>query len=214
MSDTAVIRVLVVDDHQVVRQGFAGFIQNFPDLIIVGEAANGEEAIIKYNELKPDVLLLDLVMPVMNGIEATRVLRTLNPDVRIIALTAYTDNQDLVRLALSVGVTSFLYKDISAEELANALRLTYQGMRVLAPAATRLLLESQPELLPINFNLSEREMEVLQLLGKGFNNPAIAKKLGVSRSTIKFHVSSILGKLGAISRTEAVSIAHQYKLIT
>src|SRR5690606_12136199 len=134
----AVIRVLVVDDHQVVRQGFAGFIQNFPDLIIVGEAANGEEAIIKYNELKPDVLLLDLVMPVMNGIEATRVLRTLNPDVRIIALTAYTDNQDLVRLALSVGVTSFLYKDISAEELANALRLTYQGMRVLAPAATRL----------------------------------------------------------------------------
>jgi NarL family two-component system response regulator LiaR len=157
---------------------------------------------------------MDIVMPVMNGIEAIQMIRRKYPQIHIIALTSFADDNQLVQSALSAGATSFLFKNVSVPELVNAIRLAHQGTPVLSPEATRLLISARSQRSSQDFNLSEREMEVLQLLVTGLNNPEIAEKLGVSRSTIKFHVSSILGKLGATSRTEAVSIAHQHKLVT
>jgi two-component system, NarL family, response regulator LiaR len=213
MEEKVVIRVLVVDDHLVVRQGFAMFLRAFADLEMVGEAANGEEAVKMCEELKPDVILMDMMMPVMNGIEAIRIIRQKFPQTQVIALTSYGDDKQLVQNALTAGAVSFLFKDISVAELANAIRLAYKGMPVLSPEATRMLIFSKTQRTSQDFNLSDREMEVLALLVQGLSNREIAERLTISRSTIKFHVSSILGKLGANSRTEAVSIAHQYKLV-
>lgn len=213
MSEAAPIRVMIVDDHQVVRQGFITFLKAFTDLQFVGEAVNGEEAVELCAAVNPDVILMDMIMPQMDGIEATRQIRQKHPNTYIIALTSFVDNKELVQKALEAGATGYLFKDVSIDDLAQAIRLARVGTSVLAPQATRMLIQSKTQRTPDEFNLSERELDVLRLLVEGLNNKQIAHRLSLSESTVKFHVSSILGKLGAASRTEAVSIAHQHKLI-
>ncbi len=208
-----VIRVMIVDDHQVVRQGFAVFLKAFDYLQLVGEAANGEEAVRLCAEIQPDVILMDMIMPQMDGVTAIKQIRSRYQDVQIIALTSFNEDRQLVQAALQGGAIGYLFKDVSIDELAQAIRTAHSGMQVLAPEATRLLIQARSQPAPINFHLSEREQDVLQLLVTGLTNPQIAERLVISRSTVNFHVSSILGKLGAASRTEAVSIALQHHLV-
>lgn len=207
------IRVMLVDDHQVVRQGFTLFLKAFADLELVGEAANGQQAVDLCDELKPDVILMDMVMPILDGASATRIIRERQPHVQVIGLTSFSDNRELVTKALEAGAIGYLFKDISIDDLAKAIRTAYQGDPILAPEATRMLIQARTQPTAKDYNLTEREREVLASVVAGMNNREIAEQLILSRSTIKFHVSSILGKLGASSRTEAVAIALQAKLV-
>ena len=207
------IRIMIVDDHEVIRQGFTVFLKAFADLTLVGEATNGEEAVEVCGQVNPDVILMDMMMPVMDGVKAITIIRAQQPTVQIIALTSFTENNELVQQALQAGAIGYLFKDVSIDELARAIRLAHEGTPVLAPDATRMLIQSKTRRSASDFNLTEREIEVLALLVEGLNNREIADRLTLSQSTVKFHVSSILGKLNASSRTEAVSIAHQHNLV-
>ncbi|HMQ32007.1 MAG TPA: response regulator transcription factor [Chloroflexaceae bacterium] len=207
------IRVLVVDDHAVVRSGLATFLLACDDMELVGEAAGGAEALALCARARPDVVLMDLVMPDMDGATATRELRAAHPHVQVIALTSYKE-QELVQAALQAGAIAYLLKDISADALADAIRAAHAGRPTLAPEAARLLVEAtQAPGGPAGPELSEREREVLALMVRGLSNGAIAERLAISRSTVKFHVSGILGKLGAAGRTEAAAIAVQQGLV-
>jgi NarL family two-component system response regulator LiaR len=206
MSEPGPIRVLLVDDHAVVRSGLSAFLLAFDDLELVGEAGSGEEAVRICDRVRPDVVLMDLVMPGMDGAQATRAIRERCPTIQVIALTSFKE-QELVEGALEAGAIGYLLKNVSADELARAIREAHAGRPTLAPEAAQALIHARREPLKIGFDLTEREREVLALLVEGLNNPEIAERLVVSRSTIKFHVSSILSKLGVASRTEAVALA-------
>jgi NarL family two-component system response regulator LiaR len=208
------IRVLVVDDHAVVRGGLATFLLAYDDLELVGEAANGAEALAAVERCQPDVVLMDLMMPEMDGATATRLLREKYPYIQVIALTSFKED-DLVQGVLAAGAIGYLLKNASADELANAIRSAHVGRPTLAPEATRALIHSatHPRQLPLGHDLTERERDVLALMVTGMNNSEIADKLVVSRSTIKYHVSNILSKLQATTRTEAVAYALQQNLV-
>jgi len=205
------IRVVVVDDHSVVRSGLAAFLLAFDDLQLVGEAGSGQEAVALCASVEPDVVLMDLIMPEMDGAAATEAIRRTRPDVQVIALTSFKE-EDLVQRALQAGAIGYLLKNVSGDELAKAIREARAGRPTLAPEAAQALINATRPSAP-RFELSPREREVLALLVEGLNNPDIADRLVVSRSTIKFHVSSILSKLGAASRTEAVALALQHGLV-
>ncbi len=213
MTKNKKIRVMIVDDHQVVRKGFTMFLKAFEDFELVGEATNGEEAVRRSEELMPDVILMDMVMPKMTGDEAITVIRTNQPQTQVIALTSFSDDRQLVQKALKAGAIGYLFKDISIDDLADAIRTAHRGDPILAPEATRMLIQATRNPQKLNFNLSDREREVLTLLTEGLNNPQIGERLVISRSTVKFHVSSILGKLGVSNRAEAVAIAVEHKLV-
>lgn len=206
------IRVVIVDDHDVVRQGLAVFIEAFPDLRLVGEASNGAEAVKLCADLRPDVVLMDLVMPIMDGVSAIRAIRQHNPAVQVVVLTSYKE-EELVRAALQAGAIGYLLKNTSIDELASIIRSAYEGKPTLDPEATRVLIKAATRPQEQNYHLSEREREILTVMVKGMSNPEIAQHLGISRSTVKFHVSAILSKLGVASRTEAVALALQNKLV-
>jgi len=213
MKDTKMIRVMLVDDHAVVRSGLSSFLMVCDDMELVGEADSGEQAITLCAQVKPDVVLMDLVMDGMDGAAATRRIREASPDIQVIALTSFKE-QDLVQGALQAGAIGYLLKDITADELANAIRAAYAGKPTLAPEAAQALIQATR--IPaekIGFDLTERELEVLALMVEGLSNNDIADRLVVSHSTAKFHVSSILSKLRASSRTEAVAIALQNNLV-
>ncbi len=207
------IRVFIVDDHAMVRSGLSAFLLAYDDLELVGEASTGEEAVRKCAEIAPDVVLMDLMMPGMNGAEATRAIRQRCPDVQVIALTSFKED-DLMQKTLQAGAIGYLFKNVSAEELVNAIYAAKAGRPALAPEAAQALIHAVTQPHRVGFDLTEREREVLALMAKGFNNPQIAEKLVISRSTVKFHVSSILSKLGVTSRTEAVALALQQHLVT
>jgi NarL family two-component system response regulator LiaR len=214
MTETKLIRVMLVDDHAVVRSGLSTFLMTCDDMELVGEASSGEQALRLCPRVEPDVVLMDLVMPGMDGATATRKIREQCPDIQVIALTSFKE-QELVQGALQAGAIGYLLKDISADELANAIRAAYAGKPTLAPEAAQALIQATR--LPadnVGFDLTEREKEVLALMVEGLNNNQIAERLVVSRSTAKFHVSSVLSKLGAASRTEAVATALKHKLVT
>ena len=214
MTESKPIRVLLVDDHAMLRKGLRFFLAGFDDLELVGEAASGKEAIRLCADLKPNVVLMDMVMPDMDGAAATRAIRQQTPTVQIIALTSFQE-EDLIEKALQAGAISYLLKNVSAQALAEAIRQAHAGHSTLAPEATEALVKatrqrtSQPD-----YGLTERELEVLSLLVEGLSNAEIAERLVVSIATVKYHVRGILSKLGASSRTEAVSLALQQDLIT
>lgn len=213
MNDAAsqLIRVMLVDDHAMVRRGLATFLKIFDDLQLVGEAESGEAAIQLCAEVLPDVILMDMVLPDMDGAASTRVIRQRFPQVQVIALTSFKTG-DLVRNALEAGAIGYLLKDVTAEELVRAIRAAHAGRATLSPevAQTLVQLASQPQ---PGHSLTERELEVLALMVAGLNNTQIAGKLTVSPSTIKSHVSNILSKLGVASRTEAVTLALRNHII-
>jgi NarL family two-component system response regulator LiaR len=213
MSDS-IIRVMIVDDHAVVRGGLAAFLLVYDDLTLVGEASNGAEAVRLSGVYHPDVILMDLVMPEMDGATATRLIREGHPEIRVIALTSFKED-DLVQNVLKAGAIGYLLKNVSADELAAAIRSAHAGRPTLAPEAAQVLIQSatQPRFQPLGHDLTERELDVLTLMVTGMNNSEIADKLVVSRSTIKYHVSNILSKLQATSRTEAVAYALQQNLV-
>ena len=214
MTAHKLICVMLVDDHAVVRSGLATFLMTCDDMELVGEASSGEQALSLCTKTKPDVVLMDLVMPGMDGATATRKIKEQCPETQVIALTSFKE-QELVQGALQAGAIGYLLKDVSAEELANAIRAAYAGKPTLAPEAAQALIQAaRMPAEKVGFDLTDREKEVLALLVEGANNSQIADRLVVSKSTAKFHVSSILTKLNATGRTEAVAIALKHKLVT
>ncbi len=212
MSENNTIRVMIVDDHDMVRRGLAAFLRVKPDLHLVGEARDGLEALVVCENVQPDVILMDLVMPKLTGAEATRSIRQRWPHIQIVALTSF-EEKDLVREALQAGAISYLLKNVTAEELASAIRAAHSGQSTLAPEAVRALVQP-PDPDPVStYDLTPREMQVLALLVEGLSNPQIAQRLTVSRSTAKAHVSNILSKLEVSNRAEAVAVALRGNLI-
>ncbi len=207
------IRVLIVDDHVMVRRGLATFLRAFSELALAGEAGSGEEAVRLSAELRPDVILMDMMLPGMNGAEAIRVIRQRQPDIQILALTSFKEGE-LIRDALEAGAIGYLLKDVSADELASAIRAAHGGRATLSPEATQSLVEAASQPRSISFELTERERTVLSLMAEGLSNTQIAARLVVSPSTVKSHVSAILTKLGVASRTEAVTLAMRQHLVT
>lgn len=214
MTDGDHIRVLVVDDHKVVRMGLRTFISVNEDLEFVGEAGNGEEAIEQCAALHPDVVLMDLKMPVMDGPTAIEHIRARFPEVQIVALTSF-DDESLAKRALEAGAIGYLFKDAEEEELISAIQLASVGRGVLVPEAMRALVDrsNQEGAQAYRVRLTEREQEILRLVARGLTNPQMAERLVISVSTVNFHVHNILDKLGAKTRTEAVSIAMREDLI-
>jgi NarL family two-component system response regulator LiaR len=208
------IRVLIVDDHAVVRSGLTAFLSVYDDLDLVGEAGGGAEAVEICTSLGVDVVLMDLVMPGMDGAAATEAIRETCPQTQVLALTSFKEDE-LVQGALQAGAIGYLLKNISGDELAAAIRAAHAGRPTLAPEATQALIHAatQPKEEPLGVDLTKREIEMLHMMVEGLSNPDIAKRLYLSRSTVKFHVSNILMKLGAASRTEAVSIALRRGLV-
>lgn len=205
------IRVLLVDDHTVVRQGLRMFLSLDSELTIVGEAVNGADALQKAHDLQPNVILMDLMMPVMDGITAIGILRRDLPDIEIIALTSVLEDASVFN-AMRAGATGYLLKDTEADELCRAIKAAAAGQVQLSPqAAARLLREvpapDSPE------QLTERETDVLRLLAQGLANKEIAAALGIGEKTVKTHVSNILGKLGVVSRTQAALYAARIGLV-
>lgn len=199
------IRIMLVDDHLMVRCGLATFLIVFDDLQLVGEADSGEAALELCGKVLPDVILMDMVLPAMDGAATTRAILRQFPQIQVIALTSYKEG-DLVKNALEAGAIGYLLKDVSADDLARAIRAAHSGRGTLSPEAAQALVETATQPPAPDLNLTEREREVLDLLIDGLNNTQIAERLVVSASTIKSHVSSILSKLGVASRTEAVAL--------
>jgi NarL family two-component system response regulator LiaR len=212
MPSLPLIRVMLVDDHTMVRRGLATFLKVFDDLELAGEAATGEAAIQRCAEVLPDVVLMDIVMPDMDGVTATRAIRQRFPQVQVIALTSFKD-KDLIQDALEAGAIGYLLKDVSADALAEAIRAAHAGRGTLSPEAAQALVRAATQPPTPGHNLTDRERDVLALLVEGLSNTQIAEKLVVSPSTIKSHVSHILAKLGVASRTEAAALAVRHRLV-
>ena len=203
------ISVFVVDDHAVVRSGLRLFLMAFPDLELVGEAANGEEAVRQCAAMRPDVVLMDLMMPVMNGVEATRAIRSVSANTQVIALTSFPEEQ-LVKDALEAGAIGYMLKNAQASELAEAIRAARRGKATLAPEAATALVQMGSG--AMHSALTEREWEVYRLILEGKKNSEIASQLTVEISTVKYHVSQVLTKLGVSSRSEAIAYGVQHHL--
>ena len=213
MSNSNPIRVMIVDDHDMVRRGLATFLRVKAHLELVGEASNGQEALQVCKQAQPDVILMDLVMPEMDGTTATRAIRKCWPQVQIIALTSFQE-KELVQEALQAGAISYLLKNVSADGLAEAIRAAYTGRPTLAPEAAQALIQAASQEPGPGHDLTPREHEVLALMVEGLTNPEIAERLTVSYSTARAHVSNILSKLGVSNRAEAIALALRLKLVT
>lgn len=209
---TSPIRVMLVDDHAMVRRGLTTFLKVFDDLELVGEAADGETAMNLCGQIMPDVILMDLLMPDVDGITATRVIRQRHPTVQVIALTSFKEAA-LVQGALRAGAVGYLLKNVLADELAQAIRAAHVGRGTLSSEIVQSMTHADDHTALSGDDLTEREMEVLILLVGGLSNNEIAEKLVIGPATVKSHVSNILAKFGAASRTEAATIAVRRGLV-
>jgi NarL family two-component system response regulator LiaR len=207
------IRVMLVDDHNVVRSGLATFLRAYEDLQLVSEAKNGLEAVNLCREKKPDVILMDLMMPEMDGIAATRAILEEYPEIKIIAMTSF-DEEELVHGVLAAGAISYLLKNVTSDELAKAIRDAVSGRSTLSPEAARVLVQATRPTEQPWLELTEREMEVLNLVVQGQSNQQIAEALVISLATVKAHVSNILSKLQVSSRAEAIAYAIKHKIVS
>jgi NarL family two-component system response regulator LiaR len=212
MPESKKIRVMLVDDHAVVRSGLSAFLLVYPDFELVGEAQNGEEAVARAALLQPDVILMDMVMPGMDGVAATRAIRQKYPNIQIVALTSYKE-ENMIQGALQAGAIGYLLKNVSANELASAIRSAFNKRMTLSSEAAQALVQSASHTVPGNDGLTEREREVLRNMVDGLSNAEIAELLVVSPSTVKFHIANIFSKLGVDNRVSAVSLALQRKLV-
>jgi two-component system, NarL family, response regulator LiaR len=213
MNTSQTIRVMVVDDHNVVRSGLATFLRAYDDLELVGEAKNGLEAVNICHQKKPDVILMDLMMPEMDGIAATQAILADYPEIKIIAMTSFEEEQ-LVQGVLAAGAISYLIKNVTSDELAKAIRDAVSGRSTLSPEAAKVLVQATRPTTQPALNLTEREREVLTLVVQGQNNQQIADALFISLATVKAHISSILSKLQVSSRAEAIAYAIKHKIVT
>ena len=213
MNTSQTIRVMLVDDHNVVRSGLATFLKAYDELELVGEARNGLEAVDLCRQKKPDVILMDLMMPEMDGIAATRAILAETPDIKIIAMTSFEEEQ-LVKGVLSAGAISYLLKNVTSDELAKAIRDAVSGRSTLSPGAASALVHATRPTNQPSYDLTEREMEVLNLVVQGHSNQQIAEILVISVATVKAHISNILSKLGVSSRAEASAYAIKNKLVS
>lgn len=201
------IRILIVDDHDVVREGLQTFLSEEDDLVVVGEASNGLEAVKLAGSLRPDVILMDLLMPGMDGVEATRRIRTANPAANVLVLTSYADHQH-VRDAVQAGAIGYILKDVLKSDLLQAIRHAAVGRPTLHPEAQRQLIQQVYAPAPtLAESLTEREREVLGLIARGRSNKEIAATLHLTEGTVKGYVSAILAKLGVADRTQAALYA-------
>jgi NarL family two-component system response regulator LiaR len=213
MTELGHVRLMIVDDHAVLRRGVVASLSDFEDIEVVAEASSGEDALVLCQTIMPDVVLIDLMMPGMSGVETIQALRDTCPDMQLIAFTSFRD-ETMVEEALRAGAMSYLLKDAAPEELAKAIRLANQGMPVLAPAATQSLVHALARRQPkLGYDLTERERQVLALLAEGLSNHDIAERLVITPATVKFHTRSIRHKLGTTSRTETAILALQNHLI-
>jgi NarL family two-component system response regulator LiaR len=212
MPEPAQIRVLIADDHLMVRDGLKVFLANYPDILVIGEVTNGSRALELCGQLQPDVVLMDLVMPMMDGTTATARIHQRYPRVRVLALTSFQERH-LVEEAIRAGAAGFLYKDCKPEELVQAIRTLHGGRPALAPEATEALMQAVTRPQDLVPELTERERDVLALIARGASNADIAAELTLSLSTVGFQVGNILGKLGARNRTEAANLARKNRLI-
>lgn len=207
------ITLLVVDDHIIVREGLISVLKTFSEFEIVGDASSGKMAIALCDKLRPNVVLMDLKMPQMSGVEATRHIRQAHPDIQILVLTSFIDDE-LIQAALEAGAIGYLLKDASIHEIANALRSVAQKQTVLAPEVTQRLLHTRISTdEKESFILKSRELEVLRLMVAGLTNVEIAERIMLSKATVKYYISSIFEKLGVSTRTEAVVLAMQHHLV-
>ncbi len=206
------IRVLLADDHVTTREGLRRLLDEDAAVEVIGVAGDGEETVRLARELRPDILLLDISMPLLNGVEVARTLETALPETRIVVLTGYSDSEEYARALLRLGVKGYLSKTASMEEVIAALRSVHAGHTHMEPAVSALLASAEqpgPEERP-----TPRELDVLRLVAKGYGNAAIGKDLFIVERTVEFHLTNLLGKLQASSRTEAVYLARQKKWLT
>lgn len=213
MTTTETIKVLVIDDHHMVRQGLIALLENFDDFEVIGEAGDGETGLMLCQQYQPNVVLLDMIMPGMDGPEAATRIREKCPDTQVIALSSSSE-EETIQNALKAGAISYLMKNVSIDELAYAVRKAYDGQPTLAPEATRALIAASRRPPEVGYDLSNREREVLALMVDGLNNREIADHLTISSSTVKNHVSNIFSKLGIASRTQAVAMAVERKIVS
>ncbi len=215
MTDADRIRVLLVDDHGVVRRGLRGYLELLDDIEVIGEAENGLQGVELSAELVPDVILMDIVMPQLDGIGAIGRIKAAQPDVQVVALTSFIEEEKVIA-ALEAGASGFILKDAEADDVAAAIRAAHNDEVHLDPAAARILAKgmrtrsSAPPVEP----LTDRELEVLALVGRGRSNKEIATDLGITERTARTHVSNLLGKLGLASRTQAALYAVDRKLVS
>lgn len=211
MNTQGRIRIVIVDDHAMLRMGLAAFLESYDDLELVGEAANGREALALCAEKQPDVVLMDLMMPIMDGVTATRLISQDYPEIRVIALTSFGEEQ-LIKDVLEAGATGYLFKKVAADDLAKAIRAAKDGTPTYAAEVTSILIRSLRDPQPTVEHLTPREREVLSLIVKGMDNNEIANALTISRSTTKSHVSNVLAKLGVDSRVAAIVLILEHNL--
>jgi len=213
MDDTQLIRVLIVDDHAMVRSGLKNFIYGYEWMELAGEAGNGAAAVEFCATHDVDVVLMDMIMPEMDGSEATRRIIATGKPIRIVILTSFHE-QDLVEQALRAGATSYLLKNVNAEELAVAIRNAHAGQSTLAPEATQALIQFTRRNPGVGADLTERELDLLALLINGNSNSEIATQLSISIATVKFHLANIYSKLGVNNRVEAVTVSIENQILT
>ena len=212
MDDNNPIRVMIVDDHLMVRDGLRVFLSIYDDILVVGEAEDGQKAVSLSAEVEPNVILMDLLMPNMDGFEATKFIRAKDNSIQVIALTSFAD-QDLVTQAFKCGAISYLLKDVHSDKLAETIREANRGRATIDSAAAQALVATADQSPSPGEDLTQREREILVLLVEGKTNKEIASKLSLSEGTVRFHVSNILSKMGVNNRTEAVSMALQQGIV-